>query len=140
MAQRSGADALQRTAIARAYDGTLPGLQPNISENIHHFFAIERKRSHSAYIGTATICVNGQSANIGILIRRSSAQSQGYGTEAWSGLMYFAFERLRVRTVEAGALALNKPMMRVFREDRNAPPESALPRGRDTASMWSRLQ
>jgi RimJ/RimL family protein N-acetyltransferase len=80
----------------------------------NHFFAIERTRSDSAYIGTATVYVEGQSANIGILIGGSSAQGQGYGTEAWNGLMYFAFERLMVRTVEGGALAVNEPMMRVF--------------------------
>jgi ribosomal-protein-alanine N-acetyltransferase len=95
------------TESCRAYSQTFQRIPD-------HFFAIERKRSHSAYIGTATIYVKGPSANIGILIGRSSAQSRGYGTEAWTGLMYFAFERLRVRTIEAGALALNKPMIRVF--------------------------
>jgi RimJ/RimL family protein N-acetyltransferase len=80
----------------------------------NHFFAIERTRSDSSYIGTATVYVEGPSANIGILIGGSSAQAQGYGTEAWSGLMYFAFERLRVRTVAGGALSVNEHMMRVF--------------------------
>jgi [ribosomal protein S5]-alanine N-acetyltransferase len=82
----------------------------------HHFVAIERKQGDPAYIGTATVYVDSQfdTANIGILIGDRSAQGQGLGSEVWTGLMYFAFERLGVRKVEAGALAVNERMMRVF--------------------------
>jgi ribosomal-protein-alanine N-acetyltransferase len=82
----------------------------------NHFVAIERKIGSPSYVGTATIYVDipSSAANLGILIGAHPVLRQGFGTEAWIGLMHFTFETLGLRKIEAGTLSVNFPMLRVF--------------------------
>jgi len=88
----------------------------SFQDTCNHFVAIERTQGNPIFIGTATLYVDQHSgvANIGILIGDRSAQCQGLGSEAWIGLMHFAFEKLGMRKVEGGALSVNEPIMRLF--------------------------
>lgn len=83
------------------------------SDNL--FLAIT-KIDDNSHIGniTAAIDPHNSSADLGILIGEKSELSQGYGCEAWNGVMGYLFEERSVRIITGGAMATNSPMIKIF--------------------------
>ena len=83
------------------------------SESI--FLSIIHKKSEE-FIGTMTVYFssNHQTADIGIMLGNKLYWNQGLGEEAWSAVMEFLLEKVKVRKVSGGTLSCNKGMMRIF--------------------------
>lgn len=81
----------------------------------HYFWAIEEIQSNLGHIGNlnAYIDVNNSVADLGILIGEIKARNQSYGLEAWIGVCDYLFGKA-TRKITAGALAVNKPMIRLM--------------------------
>lgn len=80
----------------------------------HHYRKIT---AENQYIGTITAYVdrvNGV-ADVGILVG-SSYSGRGYGEQAWR-LFLQELRREGVRKIEAGCMARNKPMIRIFEKN-----------------------
>ena len=83
------------------------------SDNL--FLAIT-KIDDNSHIGNITVAIDphNSSADIGILIGEKSEIGQGYGCEAWNGVMGYLFQDRSVRKITGGAMATNTPMINIF--------------------------
>lgn len=68
-------------------------------------------------IGTisAHVDTNNSVADIGIMIGDTQVWGEGFGTEAWIGLMGHLFE-MGIRKIEAGCMDLNRAMVGIFKK------------------------
>jgi RimJ/RimL family protein N-acetyltransferase len=80
-------------------------------------WAIVRKREED-HIGNINVYIDEKNSigDIGIMIGETSAWSGGYGTEAFSGLMDYLFEKKELRKVTAGCIANNKGMVKIMQK------------------------
>ena len=62
---------------------------------------------------SATIDLNNQIANVGIIIGDKSVWGNGYGYEAWECFCNYLFIEKKIRKVEAGSMSSNKSMRRI---------------------------
>jgi RimJ/RimL family protein N-acetyltransferase len=92
------------TAYVRSFDGG-----PN------HLWAITESAG-GRHIGNISANVDeaNQVAEIGILIGEREVWGRGFGREAWAAVQGFLLRAGGVRKVEAGTMAENRAMLRIF--------------------------
>lgn len=92
----------------RAYVRSFSG-----SDNL--FFAV-RLCADKRLIGTMTAYVSSHhgTADMGLLIGERSLWGQGFGLEAWSLLLNYLLDVLKLRKVTAGTLRCNAGMMKIM--------------------------
>lgn len=90
----------------------------SFAEGENLFLSIALRGPEPCPVGTATIYVDRPNGvgDIGILIGDGASRGVGLGAEIWPTLIGFAFRELALRKVTAGTLAVNKPMLALFRK------------------------
>lgn len=83
------------------------------AENLFYAILLKENENH---IGNINVYIDKYNllADIGILIGDKSASGCGYGTEAWTGMMGYLFERKDVRKITAGTMEHNRAMIIIF--------------------------
>ncbi len=81
----------------------------------NHFLSVQRT-DNQCKIGTVTAYINPyhRTAGLGILIGDKSVWGCGYGIDAWMTLVDWVEGVHSVRKITAGALSLNKPMIKIL--------------------------
>jgi len=81
----------------------------------NYFLSVQRK-DNQCKIGTVTAYINPhhRTADLGILIGDKSVWGCGYGIDAWMTLVHWVEVDHSVRKITAGALSLNKPMIKIL--------------------------
>jgi len=99
-------------AYAHSFDGS-----PN------YYWAIERQNDQSGHIGTinAYVDANNKTADIGLLIGSQDARGQGYGLEAWRGVIDFLFDTCNMRKITAGTMLTNTAMVGIMQQSSMMP-------------------
>ena len=82
----------------------------------HFFWAITTIDPSVGHIGNISAHVDNINsvADMGILIGERTVWKQGYGLEAWKAVCCFLLERVGMRKVTAGTLAVNQGMLRIM--------------------------
>ncbi|MDY6793317.1 MAG: GNAT family protein [Thermodesulfobacteriota bacterium] len=85
-------------------------------ESTNTLWAIEEKLHGHGHIGniSAYIDLNNKIADIGILIGESYAQGQGYGYEAFKGVVEYLFKYTPTRKITAGTVSANIAMIEIM--------------------------
>lgn len=80
----------------------------------NYFWAIETLVGNN-HIGNinAYVDINNNTADVGIIIGDRKKWGQGYGLEAWSGVLKFLFMERGIRKITAGTLEINKAMRNI---------------------------
>lgn len=83
-----------------------------------NFFLSIKTRENQDHIGNLTIYtdVNNRVCDIGILIGDSRYSGKGLGLEAWRAAIDYLFSQKICRKVTAGTMALNGPMIKIFKK------------------------
>ena len=94
------------------------GYLKSFEESPNFYWAIIKRCSPQNLIGsiTAYIDVNNPVADIGILIGDKTFWGEGYGGEAFSGVIDWLIRVQRIRKITAGTMASNKGVLAVMRK------------------------
>jgi len=84
----------------------------------NHFWAVELRHDGNTHIGNINAYVDPvhRVADVGIMIGDKSCWGQGYGSEAWTAVIRWLFNRAGMRKVTAGTLACNAGMLAVMEQ------------------------
>lgn len=87
----------------------------SMQNDAHWFLAILVKQDEPLHVGNISVAfdIENQTADMSIIIGDKSAQKNGYGLEAWSGVLEHLLALEFVRKVTAGTMAVNKAMIGV---------------------------
>lgn len=87
----------------------------SMQNDCHWFLAISIKQPKLRHIGNISVAfdIENQTADMSIIIGDKSALKNGYGLEAWSGVLEHLLTLKSVRKVTAGTMAVNKAMIGV---------------------------
>jgi RimJ/RimL family protein N-acetyltransferase len=90
----------------------------SFKDSPNHIWAISVVNSDLGHIGniSAHVDLNNKIADIGILIGKPEVWGNGYGAEAWRSVCDYLFNVLNLRKVTAGALSINKRILRLMRK------------------------
>ena len=82
----------------------------------HDFWAVERRDTGGRHIGNVTAYHDraNRVVELSILIGEAGSRSNHYGEEAWCAAVDHLLNVMRVRRVEAGTMATNHAMLRLF--------------------------
>lgn len=82
----------------------------------HYFWGIMAREADFGHVGniTATVSLRNRTADLAILVGEASARGRGLGLEAWRCALAYLLGPGGLRKVTAGAMALNRPMLRVM--------------------------
>lgn len=82
----------------------------------NRFWAVEAAAGGLGHIGNinAYVDVFNRVADIGILIGEKDAGNRGFGSEVFSAVCRYLFEREQMRKVTAGTVSVNTPMLRLM--------------------------
>jgi RimJ/RimL family protein N-acetyltransferase len=85
----------------------------SFADTPHYFWAMEETANGLGHIGNMNAYVDHHNglADLGILIGSPHAKGKGYGQEAWAGVCAFLFQEIGLRKINAGVLAVNRPML-----------------------------
>ena len=88
----------------------------SFDESPHFLWAIIVRDNKWGHIGNINAYVNEFNgiADIGILIGEKDVWGLGYGSEAWNAICDFLLRQRKIRKVTAGALTVNKGMIRLM--------------------------
>lgn len=88
----------------------------SFADSPHFFWAVLVRDAFLGHIGNMNGHVNVENrfADVGILIGERNAWGNGYGLEAWRAVCGYLLEEAGMRKVTAGAMAVNKAMVRIM--------------------------
>jgi len=83
----------------------------------HLFIAILVKDNSFKHIGNITVSIDSENlvADIAIMIGEKSSWGQGFGKEAFIGVMDYLFHKTKIRKITAGTMAINIPMLGIMK-------------------------
>lgn len=84
----------------------------------HFFWAVEKKSQGRDHIGNITAAMDRPNsvADVSILIGDRASRGHGYGREAWCAVVDHLIGQGGVRRVQAGTMAKNDAMLRLFND------------------------